>query len=451
MTLLEKISKRDATITIIGLGYVGLPTALAFSKKGFNVIGLDIEKKKIDLINKGICPINDKKISNDLIKEVKSGKFIASNDYKSSISISDVILLVVPTPVNNAKEPDLSFVKSASESISKYLKKGQLVILESTVYPGVTEEIVLPILEKSGLKTPEDFGLAYCPERFNPGDSAHTVEKVVRVIGAINKNWTDIANALYSNIQKTFATIDIKTAEAAKVIENTQRDLNIALINEIALICEKINIDVIDVIEAASTKWNFIKFLPGPGVGGHCLPHDPYYLVKKAKEKGYHARIILAGRNLNDEMPLHVRDLIIKGLNVKKKSLNGSNVLIFGASYKKNIDDLRTSPTEILVNSLVKYEANLCINEPYCKDEVIFNVAKMNDISIEILCKFDVLVFMAAHDAYNKIDYDLLRKCIKENSELIIIDGARMFDGEKLMKMGYVYLGIGDGKNNSMN
>lgn len=445
----SKISNREVKIAIVGMGYVGLPTALAFSKRGFSVIGLDINKERVKYINNGISPISDPIITSDLKTEIENKRFSASDNYGSTIPQVDIILIAVPTPVNEAKEPDLTSVINAANSISKYLKQDQLVVLESTVYPGVTEDIVQPILEKSNLKTPQDFGLAYCPERFNPGDPNKTVEKVVRVVGGISKKWTDVAIELYSQIQETYPTIDIKTAEAAKVIENTQRDLNIALMNELALICERLNIDIIDVIDAASTKWNFNRYMPGPGVGGHCLPHDPFYLVKIAKEKGYHAQVILAGRRVNDEMPLHVRDLLIAGLNYQQKSLSKSKILVFGATYKKNIDDIRTSPTETLIRSLKKYNSIIIIHEPNVNEKDIFNCGNIHILNEDIVSNFNALVFMVAHDKFNKIDYQFLGNCIDKNSKLIIVDGARMFDGTRLKKLGYIYLGVGAGKINN--
>lgn len=449
MVILDKINNRTSNIVVIGLGYVGLPTALAFSKQGFNVIGLDIDKKKVKKIKKGISPINNSTISADLKEEIRKGTFKVTNNFESAISNSDIIILIVPTPVNAAKEPDLTFIKSAAKSVVSSLRKDQLVILESTVYPGVTEEVVLPILRKSDLNCPDDFGIAYCPERFNPGDKAHTIEKVVRVIGGINDKWTEVANTLYKTIQETFPTVNIKTAETAKVIENIQRDLNIALINEIALICEKINVDIINVLEAASSKWNFIKFLPGPGVGGHCLPHDPYYLVKIAEEKGYHAQVILSGRRVNDEMPIHVKNLIIQGLNIRNRPLNNSKILIFGATYKKNIDDLRTSPTETLVKLLLNYKAQLSINEPNINCEIIFGCKKMNDLNFELISKYDVFVFMVNHNQYKQISNNFLENCIRLNPQLVLIDAARMLEGNKLKNMGYIYLGIGAGEINT--
>lgn len=276
--LKEKIKNKTAKICVIGLGYVGLPTAVFFAQNGFNVIGVDIDSKKVDIINSAISPLADLDLDEQIENLVQKKKLLATINTKSAVLDSDIILIIVPTPVTEAKEPDLSYIKSAAEDISKSLRKGHLVVLESTTYPGTTEEVLQHILEKNGLKAGVDFGLGYCPERYNPGDAEHTLENVARIVGGITPEWGMIARDLYQNIIKEPVTQvkDIKTAEAAKIIENIQRDLNIALMNELALIFERMDIDIMGVIEAASTKWNFGKYLPGPGVGGHCLPVDPY-------------------------------------------------------------------------------------------------------------------------------------------------------------------------------
>jgi nucleotide sugar dehydrogenase len=306
--LKQKVKDKSAVLSIIGLGYVGLPTAVYFAENGFKVYGVDKEVNIVNGLNKGVSHLNELGLDDRIKKVVHMKKLFCTNDTKEAVSNSDAILIIVPTPITKEKEPDLSYVISAAESVSEHLKKGQLVVLESTVYPGVTEEIVKPILESKGLKAGLDFGLAYCPERYNPGDTKHTIENVNRIVGGINLGWANVTRDLYSHMikAKVDAVKDIKTAEAAKVIENIQRDLNIALMNELALIFEKMEIDVMEVIKAASTKWNFNTYYPGAGVGGHCLPVDPYYLVSKAKEYGYHSKVITAGREINDFMPYQI-------------------------------------------------------------------------------------------------------------------------------------------------
>ncbi len=334
MQLSEKFANKSAVICIVGLGYVGLPTAVSFAEKGFRVIGADKNSEIVDQINKGGCHLKDLNLDERVKKVVHDKKLTATSDTAEATRKSDAILIIVPTPVTPDKRPDLRPVISAGEDIAKGLGKNKLVVLESTVYPGVTEDILNPVLESSGLKAGADFGLAHCPERYNPGDSKHTIADVVRVVGGITPEWAEVTKQLYKHIVKdVFIVKDIKTAEAAKVIENIQRDLNIALMNELALIFERMNIDVMDVIKAASTKWNFNVYYPGAGVGGHCLPVDPYYLVKKAEELGYHARVITAGRAVNDYMPVHMFELLVDALNECERAVKNSKIVVLGFSY----------------------------------------------------------------------------------------------------------------------
>lgn len=300
--VLHNIKNKESTICIVGLEYVGLPTAIFFAENGFNVIGVGIDENKLNMINYGISPLGELGLDKRLLNVVQDKKLEATLDLPGATRDSDIILLILLTPVTKSKDPDLSHIISAGENVAKGMGKGKLVVLESTVYPGVTEETLLPILESSGLKAGEDFGLAYCPERYNPGDDAHSIGKVARLVGGITPEWSEITRELYQFIIEEDIQIlrNIKTAEAAKVIENTQHDLNIALVNELAMIFEKIGIDVMEVIEGAITKWNFNVYYPGRGLGGHCLPVDLYYLVKKAKEMGYHSKVIAAGRTVKD-------------------------------------------------------------------------------------------------------------------------------------------------------
>ncbi len=441
--LKEKIKNKTAKICVIGLGYVGLPTAIFFAKKGFNVIGVDIDTKKVDMINSAISPIADLDLDEQIDYLVHKKKLIATTNTKSAVSDSDIILIIVPTPVTEAKEPDLSCIKLAAEEISKSLRKDQLVVLESTTYPGTTEEILQPILEKSGLKAGVDFGLAYCPERYNPGDSEHTLENVTRVVGAITQEWGIIARDFYQNIIKgsVIQVKDIKTAEAAKMIENIQRDLNIALMNELALIFERMDIDIMGAIEAASTKWNFGKYLPGPGVGGHCLPVDPYFLTKRALELGIHAQVILAGRKINDEMPGHVFELVQDGLNEIEKPVQGSRILVLGAAYKANTADLRNSPSKFLVGLLRKNGANVSIIEPNVEQNELFGCEclPLEDYgAIDVDC----IVLMVSHKEFESIDLLALRDV---DTSVVFVDASRKLDPQSVIDAGFIYRGVGAG------
>jgi nucleotide sugar dehydrogenase len=438
--LSKKITEKKAKICIVGLGYVGLPTAIFFAENDFDVIGVGIDPKKLDMINQGISPLGELGLDERLEKVVKKGKLVATLDLPEATRQSDIILLIVPTPVTKSKDPDLSHVMDAGKKVSRGLEKGKLVVLESTVYPGVTEEVLQPILEESGLKAGEDFGLAYCPERYNPGDDDHSIEKVARVVGGITPEWAEITRKLYQFIIEEDIKVlrNIKTSEAAKVIENTQRDLNIALVNELAMIFEKIGIDVMEVIEGASTKWNFNVYYPGGGVGGHCLPVDPYYLVKKAKELGYHSKVIAAGRTINDHMPQHVFGLLADSLNDNEKSVKNSKIVVLGLSYKENVGDDRESPSEQLINELKHYQAQVTIVDPYIEETQVYGTLE-SDL-YQALEDADAMVLMTAHQEFRDLDFQKAKKLMKIP---IIVDARRIYDPEKLREMGFIYSGVG--------
>ncbi|HOI76300.1 MAG TPA: nucleotide sugar dehydrogenase [Methanofastidiosum sp.] len=441
--LKQKIKNKTAVISIIGLGYVGLPTAVYFAEKGFKVYGVDKIVRIVNGLNKGVSHLNELGLDERIRKVVDQSKFHCTNDTIEAVSNSDIVLIIVPTPITKDKEPDLSYVVSAAEDISKSLKKGQLIVLESTVYPGVTDDIVKPILESSGLKAGVDFGLAYCPERYNPGDTKHTIDNVNRVVGGITREWAEVTKDVYSYVIKAeIDTVsDIKTAEAAKVIENIQRDLNIALMNELALIFERMGIDVIEVIKAASTKWNFNVYYPGAGVGGHCLPVDPYYLVSKAREFGYHSKVITAGREINDYMPEHIFELLRDALNDMERSVKNSRIAVLGFSYKENVGDVRETPVEHFVTELVKRGAIVTVVDPYVDEKYIksFGVSYSKDI-YDSLKEADAFVIMTSHNIFKDMD---LEKAKKLMNNPLVIDGRRIFSKDALVKKGFVYKGVG--------
>lgn len=437
--LLQRIKNKESTICVVGLGYVGLPTAIFFAENGFKVIGVGVNEKKLDLINQGISPLGELGLDERLEKVVRKKKLIATSDLPEATRQSDIILIIVPTPVTKSKDPDLSHIISAGKKVSEGLGKGKLVVLESTVYPGVTEEILQPILESSGLKAGEDFGLAYCPERYNPGDDAHSIEKVARVVGGITLEWAEITRELYQYIIEENIKVlrNIKTAEAAKVIENTQRDLNIALMNELAMIFEKIGIDVMEVIEGASSKWNFNVYYPGAGVGGHCLPVDPYYLVKKAQELGYHSKVIAAGRTINDYMPMHVFGLITDALNNIERAVKNSKVVILGLSYKENVGDARESPSEKLIQLLKDNHALVTIVDPYIEES---NLGVLEKDVYRALDGADVMVLMTAHDEFRELDLNNIKGLMRNP---ILVDGRRIYNPDKTRNLGFQYYGVG--------
>ena len=442
-TLKQKIKNKTAVISIIGLGYVGLPTAVYFAEKGFKVYGVDKIVRIVNGLNKGVSHLNELGLDERIKEVVDLNKFHCTNDTIEAVSNSDIVLIIVPTPITKDKEPDLSYVVSAADDISKSLKKGQLIVLESTVYPGVTDYIVKPILESSGLKAGVDFGLAYCPERYNPGDTKHTIDNVNRVVGGITREWAEITKEVYSHVikAKIDTVSDIKTAEAAKVIENIQRDLNIALMNELALIFEKMGIDVIEVIKAASTKWNFNVYYPGAGVGGHCLPVDPYYLVSKAREFGYHSKVITAGREINDYMPHHIFELLRDALNDMERSVKNSKVAVLGFSYKENVGDVRETPVEHFITELVKRGAIVTVVDPYVDEKYIksFGVSYSKDI-YDALKEADAFVVMTSHNIFKDMDLDKAKKLMNNP---LVIDGRRIFSKDALANKGFTYKGVG--------
>jgi nucleotide sugar dehydrogenase len=449
--LINKIKNKESTICVVGLGYVGLPTAIFFAENDFNVIGVGTDEIKLDMIGQGISPLGELGLDSRLLKVVQDGKLITTTDLPEATRQSDIILIIVPTPVTKSKDPDLSHIKSAGGNIAKGMGPGKLVVLESTVYPGVTEETLKPILESSGLIAGEDFGLAYCPERYNPGDDAHSIEKVARVVGGITPEWAEITRELYQFIIEEDIQVlrNIKTAEAAKVIENTQRDLNIALVNELAMIFEKIGIDVMEVIKGASTKWNFNAYYPGGGVGGHCLPVDPYYLVKKAEELGYHSKVIAAGRAINDYMPKHVFGLLTDALNDNERPVKNSKIVVLGLSYKENVGDDRESPSVELIDELAKNQALVTIVDPYIKETEVYGTLKESEVHGTLendvymaLEGADAMILMTAHDEFRELDFEKIKKLMKIP---IIIDGRRIFDPSQLEDMGFYYRGIGRG------
>lgn len=417
-----------AVVCVVGLGYVGLPLAEAFSNN-FKVIAFDIDRDKLSQLRS--------EYSNPRNSKAGNSKNLIFTDSPPDIAKADFVIICVPTPVTRSKEPDLSYVKSAAEIAGRNLKRGAVVILESTVYPGVTEEVVMPILEKeSGLKGGAEFKVGYSPERINPGDTEHTIDRVIKVVAGMDKATTNLMAELYSKAApKIFKAKDIKTAEAAKVIENIQRDLNIALINELALIFEKMGLNTRDVLEAAATKWNFHRYSPGI-IGGHCIPVDPYYLVYKAKELDYHPRVILAGRAINDYMPRHVAEMTIRALNSVGKVIKGSRVLIMGLTYKENVPDIRETPTKEIIKELQEYGVKILAYDPLVnniKDE--FGVETVPNF--EKAKNIDAVILAVGHKAFSEITLDKLQE--KMNSHPILIDVRGFYKEKQAKKKGFYY------------
>ena len=365
MELKEKIRNRHARIGIIGLGYVGLPLAVEFAKAGFQVTGFDVDVAKIASINKGHSYIGDVS-SEDISTAVKAGKLSATDDM-SELHDMDAIDICVPTPLRKTRDPDLSYVILAVDAVRARLKPGQLVILESTTYPGTTDEVVQPALEEGGLKAGKDFYLAFSPERVDPGNQTHTTKSIPKVVGGVNDVSTELASDLYASIISTIVPVSsTQVAEMVKLLENTFRAVNIGLVNEIALMSHRMNIDVWEVIEAAATKpFGFMPFYPGPGLGGHCIPIDPFYLSWKARQNGFECRFIELAGHINGSMPSFVVERVGEALNSQKKAINGSRIHIFGVAYKKDVSDMRESPALDVLELLHRRGAILSYTDPH--------------------------------------------------------------------------------------
>ncbi len=365
MEFKEKIRNRHARIGIIGLGYVGLPLAVEFAKAGFQVTGFDVDVAKIASINKGHSYIGDVS-SEDISTAVKAGKLSATDDM-SKLHDMDAIDICVPTPLRKTRDPDLSYVILAVDAVRARLKPGQLVILESTTYPGTTDEVVQPALEEGGLKAGKDFYLAFSPERVDPGNQTHNTKNIPKVVGGMNDISTELAAELYGSIINTIVPVSsTQVAEMVKLLENTFRAVNIGLVNEIALMSHRMNIDVWEVIEAAATKpFGFMPFYPGPGLGGHCIPIDPFYLSWKARQNGFECRFIELAGHINGSMPSFVVERVSEALNSQKKAINGSRIHIFGVAYKKDVSDMRESPALDVLELLHRRGAILSYTDPH--------------------------------------------------------------------------------------
>lgn len=406
MDLEEKLKDGTAEIAVIGLGYVGMPLAVEVARSGLRTHGIDVNQKIIDQINKGLNHIKD--VDTKVVEQlVNNGSFSATTDF-SICEHTDVISICVPTPLNEYNEPDLSYILKAGESIAPYLRKGHLVLLESTTYPGTTEEMLLPILAKSGLLVDKDFFLAFSPERVDPGNEKFSTKNTPKVVGGVSADSTKKAAAFYSRfIDNVIPVSTSKVAEMTKLLENIFRCVNIALVNELALLCDRMDIDVWEVVEAASTKpFGFMAFKPGPGLGGHCIPIDPFYLSWKAREYGFNTEFIELAGKTNRMMPRHVISKVADALNKDQKSINGSSILLLGIAYKKNVEDLRESPALEIAEMLVGKGAVLSYHDPHVAEfELDGDIVKSVELNAAVLSKADLVVIVTDH---TDVDYGLI-------------------------------------------
>ncbi|WP_425262737.1 nucleotide sugar dehydrogenase [Paenibacillus thermotolerans] len=405
--LFHKLNTKEAVIGVVGLGYVGLPLAVEKVKAGFKVIGFDVQEKRTNMVNQGINYIGDV-VDEELSIITKENRLVATTDY-SRIKEVDAVAICVPTPLDMYQQPDTTYVENSTREIAKNLRKGMLIVLESTTYPGTTEEVVKPILEATGLKCGEDFFLAYSPERVDPGNKTFKTKNTPKVVGGVTQTCTAIAAAMYRGVLEgeVYEVSSPAVAEMEKILENTFRNINIALANEMAILCDKMGIDIWEVIDAAATKpYGFMPFYPGPGLGGHCIPIDPFYLTWKAREYNYHTRLIEIAGEINNSMPDFVIDRCMQILNKEKKPLNGSKVVVMGVAYKKDIDDYRESPVLPILKQLEESGAEWYTVDPHVKEFKfsggLVSTVPMTEAVVDIA---DLVIITTDHSAF---DYKLI-------------------------------------------
>lgn len=433
----KELLSKNQSLAVVGLGYVGMPLAISFSEK-INVIGFDLNQDKINDYKMGKDPTNE--VGTDRI--VKSGVIFTydENDLKNA----NVFIVAVPTPINNDKTPNLSPVIGASEIIGRNLNKDSIVIYESTVYPGVTEDVCVPILEKeSGLKCGVDFKVGYSPERINPGDKINTLDKIVKIVSGIDNSSLEEISKIYELVitAGVFKATSIKVAEAAKVVENSQRDINIAFMNELAMVFDRMNINTNDVIEAMNTKWNALKFYPGL-VGGHCIGVDPYYFLYEAEKLGYQSQIIISGRKINNGMGKFIADSIVKQLVIKEKNVKKSKIVILGLTFKENCPDIRNSKVIDIINSLKDFDVEVVVTDSQADKNEVKKEYGIELIDFKDINNADCLVFAVPHNDYKNLDLIKINSLFSSklsNDEKIIIDVKSIYNGEDLKSNGFTY------------
>ncbi|MDA3871392.1 MAG: nucleotide sugar dehydrogenase [Candidatus Marinimicrobia bacterium] len=437
MEFSKKLETKDVRFGVVGLGYVGLPLAVEFANENFKVTGIDIDESKVNKLKNGenyISDVND----DELKRAVKNGYIKATTDF-SVIKDLDFISICVPTPLNKLKDPDMSFIQNSMTEITKYLHKDLVIVLESTTYPGTTKEFLLPILEETGLKVGKDIYLAFSPERVDPGNKIYKTKNTPKVLGGITSKCTEYSKKVYDQVfDKVVPVSSAVAAEMTKLLENTFRMINIGLVNEMAMVCDKLGVDVWEVIDAAATKpFGFMKFYPGPGLGGHCIPIDPHYLSWKMKSLNYKTRFIDLAAEINTAMPEYVIQNVSNGLNHHKKSINGSSVLLIGMAYKKNIEDLRESPSIDIYNLLVEKGAKVNYHDPYCPIVKVDGNSelKTKKMTTQLLHNSDVVVITTDH---SNIDYQF----IVDNAKLVVdtrnVTKKLKHTKNKVLKLGFL-------------
>lgn len=424
------IKDKKTTIAIVGLGYVGLPLAVALGRH-FKVLGIDISQQRIDELRKGYDRTNE-------VLETDFHNYVEFSCDPAALKDCGIIIVAVPTPIDEARNPDLRPVVGATTMVGENMVKGSIVVYESTVYPGLTEDICVPLLEeKSGLEYGKDFGVGYSPERINPGDREHTLQTIVKVVAGNSDEVANLLDELYSTVVTagTHKASCIKVAEAAKVIENTQRDLNIALMNELSMIFDKMGIDTLDVLEAAGTKWNFLPFRPGL-VGGHCIGVDPYYLTTKAEAIGHHPQVILAGRKINDAVGKFIADTTVKQMINGDSKVKNARVGILGLTFKENVPDLRNTKVVDVVDELESFGVNVLVHDAYADPEEAVEEYGLKTVSFEEFNGLDAVILAVSHDEYRKISTDEIKSWFRMPENALIIDVKCFFDRKELEDAG---------------
>lgn len=441
LELYHKIKDKKENISVIGLGYVGMPLAIAFAKK-INVIGFDVNKEKIELYKQGIDVTNE--VGNKALKETTA---LMTSD-KTKLKEAKFHIIAVPTPINDDKTPDLRPIIGASRVLGRNLTKGSIVVYESTVYPGVTEEVCIPILEEeSNLKCGVDFKIGYSPERINPGDKLHRLENITKVVSGMDEESLENIASIYELIIEAgvHRAESIKVAEAAKVIENSQRDINIAFVNELSMIFNKMEIDTKAVLEASGTKWNFLKFYPGL-VGGHCIGVDPYYLTHKAEQIGYHSQVILSGRRINDGMGKYVGESTVKNLIKANKQVKGAKVAILGMTFKEDCPDVRNSKVIDIINELKEYGINVFVADPIADENEVKREYGIELTKFENIKNMDAVIVAVGHKEYMELTLESIKKLYEENPDslnsedkLVLVDVKGIFDKKQAQLKNYLY------------
>lgn len=435
MNLYEQIVNKEEKIALVGLGYVGMPIAVSFAKK-VDVVGYDLNESKINLYKQGIDPT--KEVGNAVIANC----LVDFTADETRLREAKFLIVAVPTPVNSDHTPDLTPVEEASLIVGRNLTEGSIVVYESTVYPGVTEDICIPILEKaSGLKCGIDFKVGYSPERINPGDNVHKLETIIKIVSGMDEESLDIIGKVYELVVNAgvYRAESIKVAEAAKVIENSQRDINIAFMNELSIIFNKMGINTKDVLEAAGTKWNFLKFSPGL-VGGHCIGVDPYYLTYKAEEMGYHSQIILSGRKINDDMGKYVAENTVKQMIKNNIKINGSIVAILGFTFKENCPDARNTKVIDIINELKEYGVKVIVNDPTANKKEVLDYYGIEIHELEEIHDVDSVIMAVSHKEYELLPLDVIKEFYKmPNYKNVLIDVKGVLNRKKAEENNFAY------------